>query len=223
VTDPSTYQSTFSSAVLARNPAWAQLLGLCPLLAVSTSVVNALGLALASAFVVIGSNLCISALRRLIPQEARLPCFVLIIATFTTITTLLLEAYAYALYIKIALFVQIIVTNCMILGRAETFASKQSVGRTFLDASGTALGFAVALILLGAVRELLSHGTLLAQAHLLFGPQAINWQVQVADMQPLPLAGYAPGAFLVAGLMFALANAMLSRRHKAQQQTETGL
>ena len=156
-------------------------------------------------------------------MNKRLPCFVLIIATFTTITTLLLEAYAYELYIKIALFVQIIVTNCMILGRAETFASKQSVGRTFLDASGTALGFAIALILLGAARELLGHGTLLAQAHLLFGPQAIDWQLQLADIQPLPLAGYAPGAFLVAGLMFALANAMLSKRHRSQQQTETNV
>ena len=213
--------STFSTAVIARNPAWAQLLGLCPLLAVSTSVVNALGLAFASAFVVIGSNLCISALRRIIPQEARLPCFVLIIATFTTITTLLLEAYAYELYIKIALFVQIIVTNCMILGRAETFASKQSIGRTFLDASGTALGFAIALILLGAVRELLSQGTLLTDAHLLFGTQAAAWQIGLTDIQLLPLAGYAPGAFLVAGLMFALTNAMLGRRKGATTNTHT--
>ena len=204
---------TFSSAVLARNPAWAQLLGLCPLLAVSSSLVNAMGLALASAFVVIGSNVCISALRRVIPEEARLPCFVLVIATFTTITSLLLEAYAYELYIKIALFVQIIVTNCMILGRAEAFASKQGIGRTFLDASGTAVGFAIALLSLGAVRELLSQGTLLADAELLFGATASGWQISIIEVQVLPLAAYAPGAFLVAGLMFALANAMLKSRH----------
>jgi electron transport complex protein RnfE len=213
--------ATFSTAVLARNPAWAQLLGLCPLLAVSSTVVNALGLAFASTFVVIGSNVCISALRRIIPEEARLPCFVLIIATFTTITTLVLEAFAYDLYLKIALFVQIIVTNCMILGRAEAFASKQSVGRTFLDASGTALGFAIALLALGAVRELLAQGTLLADAHLLFGPAASSWQIELTAVALLPLAAYAPGAFLVAGLMFALVNAMLGVRDTTKTQTDT--
>lgn len=212
--------STFGSAVLARNPAWAQLLGLCPLLAVSSTVVNALGLAFASAFVLIGSNVCISALRRLIPEEARLPCFVLIIATFTTITTLVLEAFAYDLYLKIALFVQIIVTNCMILGRAEAFASKQSVGRTLLDASGTALGFAIALLLLGAVRELLAHGTLLADAHLLFGPAASGWPLELSPVAVLPLAAYAPGAFVVAGLMFAFVKAMLGRANITPNDTE---
>jgi len=212
--------STFGTAVLARNPAWAQLLGLCPLLAVSSTVINALGLALASAFVVIGSNLCISALRRVIPEAARLPCFVLIIATFTTVATLVLEAYAYALYLKIALFVQIIVTNCMILGRAEAFASKQSITRTFADACGTALGFAIALLLLGAMRELLAQGTLLADAHLLFGPAAGSWQINLTSVQALPLAAYAPGAFLVAGLMFALTNAMLGKRETTTTQTD---
>jgi len=195
------------TAALQRNPAWAQLLGLCPLLAVSSTLVNAMGLAAASAFVMVGSNVCISALRRLIPEEARLACFVLIIATFTTITTLVLEAFAYELYLKIALFVQIIVTNCMILGRAEAFASKQSVGNAFLDAFGTALGFAAALLLLGAVRELLAGGTLLADAHLLFGPEAVDWQLNVSAAKLLPLAASPPGAFLIAGLLFALFNA----------------
>ena len=131
--------NTFNQAMLQRNPAWAQLLGLCPLLAVSNSVVNALGLAIASLFVVVGSNTVISLLRKIIPEIARLPCFVLIIATFTTVTSLWLEAFAFELYAKIALFVQIIVTNCMILGRAEAFASRQPVGRTILDALGTGL------------------------------------------------------------------------------------
>ena len=105
--------STFKRGVLENNPAWAQLLGLCPLLAVSNSVVNALGLAIASGFVLLGSNLTISLLRHRIPDVARLPCFVLIIATFTTITVMILEAFAFALYLRIAVFVQIIVTNCM--------------------------------------------------------------------------------------------------------------
>lgn len=201
---------TFSTAALQRNPAWAQLLGLCPLLAVSSTLINAIGLALASTFVVIGGNVCISALRRIIPDAARLPCFVLIIATFTTMTTLVLEAFAYTLYIKIALFVQIIVTNCMILGRAEVFASKQNITATFFDALGTACGFTLALVSLGVVREILAYGTLLAGAHTLFGPTANNWTIQLMDQGLLPLAAYAPGAFLVAGLLFACVRTLRS-------------
>lgn len=211
----------FSTAILSRNPAWIQLLGLCPLLAVSSTTVNALGLAAASAFVVIGSNVCISGLRRAIPAEVRLPCFVLIIATFTTVTSMLLEALAYALYLKIALFVQIIVTNCMILGRAEAFAAKQSVGRTLADASGTAIGFALALVILGIVREALAHGTILRDAELLFGASASSWQINLASSGPLPLAGYAPGAFLVAGLLFALVNACIRHVPAKQAKNQT--
>jgi len=200
----------FKNAVLERNPAWAQLLGLCPLLAVSNTMINALGLAIASTAVIVGSNTCISALRRFIPAEARLPCFVLIIATFTTVTSAWLEAYAYDLYLKIALFVQILVTICMILGRAEAFASRQNIGNTVVDAVGTALGFALALLLLGAIRELLATGTLLANADLLFGPTAVNWPIQVMQTPLLPIAATPPGAFLVAGLMFAAGNVMLN-------------
>ena len=195
--------ATFSRQVLANNPAWAQLLGLCPLLAVTSTLTNALGLAAASAFVVIGANTLISLLRKAIPEVARLPCFVLIIATFTTVAMLLLEAYAFDLYARIALFVQIIVTNCMILGRAEAFASRQPPVRAMLDAAGTALGFAIALVALGAVRELLGHGTLLADAHLLFGDLAQQWPLRLWDSAPLPLAATPPGAFLLAGLLLA--------------------
>ena len=151
--------NTFNRGVLANNPAWAQLLGLCPLLAVSNSVVNALGLALASGFVLLGSNLTISLLRHRIPDVARLPCFVLIIATFTTITVMVLEAFAFTLYLRIALFVQIIVTNCMILGRAESFASRQPVGVAVLDALGTAVGFALALLIPVSYTHLRAHET----------------------------------------------------------------
>ena len=197
-----------SNAMLTNNPAWAQLLGLCPLLAVSSTLTNALGLACASAFVVIGSNTLISILRSAIPQFARLPCFVLIIATFTTLTTMFLEAYAFDLYAKIALFVQIIVTNCMILGRAEAYASRQPVGAALLDAIGTAFGFAIALIVLGSVRELLAFGTLLRDAHLLFGEQATSWAMQLGETTLLPLAALPPGAFLTAGLLLATAQAV---------------
>lgn len=201
----------FGRAAIQNNPAWAQLLGLCPLLAVSNTVANAMGLALASAFVVIGANTSISLLRRIIPDVARLPCFVLIIASFTTITVMVLEAYAFDLYSRIALFVQIIVTNCMILGRAEVFASRQPVVRALMDALGTALGFALALLALGTVREVLGQGTLMADMDLLFGPSASGLAVTVFEVPPLSLALLPPGAFLIAGLLFALVQSVVHR------------
>ncbi len=171
----------FAQAAWRRNPAWVQLLGLCPLLAVTTTLENAAGLAVASAVVVVGSTVTVSALRTVIPDDVRLPCFMVVIATFTTLVTMLMEAFAFDLYQRVALFVQIIVTNCMILGRIEQFASRQPVGRTVVDALGTAAGFAVALLALGATRELVAMG--------------------------MPLAALPPGAFLVAGLLFGAVRA----------------
>ncbi len=197
---------TFATAAIERNPAWAQLLGLCPLLAVSNSLVNALGLALASGFVMLGSSLTISLLRRRIPGAARLPCFVLVIATFTTLSVLLLEAHAFELYLRIALFIQIIVSNCMILGRIEAFASRQPPGKAALDALGTACGFAIALIVLGGVRELLGNGTLFAGMEQLFGPAAGGWTVEVAPDGGLLVVLMPPGAFILAGLLLGVAN-----------------
>ena len=207
--------NTFNRGVLVNNPAWAQLLGLCPLLAVSNSVVNALGLALASGFVLLGSNLTISLLRHRIPDVARLSCFVLIIATFTTITVMVLEAFAFTLYLRIALFVQIIVTNCMILGRAESFASRQPVGVAVLDALGTAVGFALALLILGGVREILGYGTLLREMDLLFGETASSWIIELSSTAVVPLALFPPGAFLLAGLLFALAQGLAKSKPPA--------
>ena len=171
----------FAEAAWRRNPAWVQLLGLCPLLAVTTTLENAVGLAVASALVVVGSTVTVSALRTVIPDDVRLPCFMVVIATFTTLVTMLMEAFAFDLYQRVALFVQIIVTNCMILGRIEQFASRQPVARTLVDALGTATGFAVALLALGATRELVAMG--------------------------MPLAALPPGAFLVAGLLFGVVRA----------------
>ena len=176
----------FADAALRRNPAWAQLLGLCPLLAVSNTVANAAGLAVASAVVMTGSATLISITRRLIPDDVRLPCFVLVIATFTTLVHLALQAYAFDLHQRIALFVQIIVTNCMILGRIEQVAYKERVGRTVLDALGTSAGFAAAILTLGTVREAIALG--------------------------FPLAALPPGAFVIAGLLLAFANVIGKRR-----------
>ena len=170
----------FTEAAVQRNPAWVQLLGLCPLLAVSNTVANAAGLAVASAVVLIGSATLVSLARRLIPKDVRLPCFVLVIATFTTLVNLAMEAYAFETYQRIALFVQIIVTNCMILARIEQVASKERIGRALLDALGTSAGFAAAILALGATREFIALG--------------------------FPLAALPPGAFIVAGLLLALVN-----------------
>ena len=203
--------STFSRAAIERNPAWVQLLGLCPLLAVSNSLVNATGLALASGFVMLGSSLTISALRAWIPQVVRLPCFVLVIATFTTLSVMLLEAYAFELYLRIALFVQIIVSNCMILGRVEAFASRQGPMQAGLDALGTAAGFALALLALGGVREALGQGSLFAGMEHLFGPAVANWRIDLGGGQPLLIALLPPGAFIIAGLLLGLGNALRNR------------
>ncbi|MEZ5557174.1 MAG: electron transport complex subunit E [Pseudomonadales bacterium] len=226
--------SALRDGIGRNNPVWAQLLGLCPLLAVSSSTVSALTLALASAFVLVGANLSVSTLRRWIPDFLRLPAFMLIIATFTTCAVLLLEAWAFDLYLRIALFVQIIVTNCMILGRVERFASRQPPGLALLDALGTAGGFALALLTLGAVRELLGHGTLLADMDMLFGPTAAGWRIDLPGApEGLVLATLPPGAFIIAGLLLGLGNAIVQRmrsraapeqrsRAEARSPTEEG-
>ena len=188
VTDlaPETNLRSFAQAAIERNPAAVQLLGLCPLLAVSNTVANAAGLAVASAGVLIGSSLLAAVLRRIIPPEVRLPCYVLLIATFTTVAMLLMQAYAFELYQRIALFVQIIVTNCMILAHIERAGAESGAAggilRALVSSSGAAAGFALALLAMGAVREFLALG--------------------------FPLAAMAPGAFLVAGVLLALTRAM---------------
>ena len=138
-----------------RNVAMTQLLGLCPLLAVSYNVRNAIGLATASTFVLVSSSCLISLFRKGIPDNIRLPCFVLVIATFTTIAHMIMQAYAWDVYQQIALFVQIIITNCMILGHVESVASKNDVKTSVVTAMGTALGFSLVLIMLGGIRQLL--------------------------------------------------------------------
>lgn len=203
------------SGITRANPAWIKLLGLCPLLAVSNSLANALGLALASTLVLVGSNVTVAALRAFIPSFARLPVFMLIIASFTTCAVLLLEAYAFGLYAKIALFVQIIVTNCMILARVEQFASQQAVHWALLDALATALGFALALIGLGLVRELLATGSIGGGLDSLFGPMAASWQLKLLpDGAQFPIAALPPGAFIVAGLMLGIGTALQQRLSK---------
>jgi electron transport complex protein RnfE len=195
------------------NPAWTALLGLCPLLAVSTSVVNALTLAIATTGVLLGSSIAIATLRHRIPDFARLPAFVLIIATWTTCAVMLLEAYAYAVYGSIALFVQIIVTNCIILARAEAFASRVPPLAAARDALTVAVGFAAALLILGAVREIIGNASLFSGMEQLFGPAAADWEITLPGVDSgLLIVVLPPGAFLTAGLLVALGRTLAARR-----------
>jgi electron transport complex protein RnfE len=188
------------------------LLGLCPLLAVSGTVTNALGLGLATTGVLAISNLSVSLSRGLLRREIRIPAFVLIIASAVTATELLMRAYWTELYAVLGIFIPLIVTNCAIIGRAEAFASRQPPLPALIDGIATGLGFCLTLVLLGAFRELLSQGTLLADAHLLFGEWGRSLTLTVIPEHPgFLLALLPPGAFIALGLLVAVRNAWQQR------------
>jgi len=189
------------------NPALVQLLGLCPLLAVSGSVVNALGMGLATAIVLMGTNTLVSLVRNVVPDTIRLPAFVLIIAGAVTLVELLMQAFAYELYEVLGIFLPLITTNCVVLGRAEAFASKNPVPLAALEGLMMGLGFTAVLVVLGALRELLGNGTLFADMQLLFGPAAAGWEIRpFGEQRQFLLAVLPPGAFLFTGLLIALKN-----------------
>lgn len=196
----------------SNNPALVQLLGLCPLLAVSTSVVNALGLALATLMVMVAASTTISLIRHQVPSAVRLPAFVMVIAAFVTCAELLMAAYAYPLYQVLGIFIPLIVTNCAILGRADAFASRQPVLPAAIDGFMMGLGFGAVLILLGALRELLGQGTLFSDMALLFGSAASGWQLTIADDYQFLFFVLPPGAFFVAGMLIALKNVLDQRQ-----------
>lgn len=207
------------------NPALVQLLGLCPLLAVSGTVVNALGLGLATLFVLTSSNLAVSLIRNLVDDTVRLPAFVMIIASLTTATELLIQAMAYELYQILGIFIPLIVTNCAILGRAEGFARKNPVLPSVVDGLMMGLGFMSVLVLLGGMRELLGQGTLFRSMDLLFGPTAQDWMIVVIpEYRQFLFAVLPPGAFVALGLLVALKNAIDSaiEARKAPKEIVTG-
>lgn len=203
------------------NPALVQLLGLCPLLAVTGTVVNALGLGLATLLVLVGSNVIVSLIRQHVNDAVRLPIFVIIIASFVTCTELLMKAFNFELYQILGIFIPLIVTNCAILGRAEAFASKNSVGMAALDGIMMGLGFLFVLLALGIIRELLGQGTLFMDMHLLFGPIASDWTIRpFGDSYSFLAIILPPGAFLVMGFIIAFKNQVddiLKRRADAQK------
>ena len=189
------------------NQALVALLGLCPLLAVSNTVINSLGLGIATTLTLILSNGLVSSLRGYILAEIRLPLFVLMIAGIVTIIELLMNAWFYELYKTLGIFIPLIVTNCAIIGRSEVFASKNRIIPSLLDGLAMGLGFSFALLLLGAIREVAGAGTLFSQADLLFGEAAKNWQINVLhDYSGMLLALLPPGAFIALGLLIAAKN-----------------
>jgi len=176
------------------NPTFRLVLGLCPVLAVTTSVANGIGMGLATTFVLVCSNIVISSLRNAIPKKVRIPAFIVAISTFVTIVELVMNGYFHPLYKALGLFIPLIVVNCIILGRAEAFASKNSIGLSMLDGLGMGVGFTLALIVVGGIRELLGNGTILGFG--VFG-QGYN---------PLLLMVLPPGAFVLLGLLLGVMN-----------------
>ena len=203
------------------NPALVQLLGLCPLLAVTGSVVNAMGLGLATMMVLVGSNFSVSLIRNHVPDAVRLPAFVMIIASFVTVAELIMQAFTYELYEVLGIFIPLIVTNCVILGRADSFACKNPLIPSVLDGFMMALGFALVLIVLGAMREVLGQGVIFSDMQLLFGPAAASWKIElVKDYPDFLFAILPPGAFMAMGILIALKNVIddqLKQRAEAQK------
>ncbi|ADN76443.1 electron transport complex, RnfABCDGE type, E subunit [Ferrimonas balearica DSM 9799] len=191
------------------NPGIVQLLGLCPLLAVTNTLTNAMGLGLATLVVLVSSNVLVSLLRKGIPNEIRIPVYVMIIAALVTCVQLLVNAYAYGLYLSLGIFLPLIVTNCVIIGRAEAFASKNPVGAAALDGLMMGTGFMLVLMILGGTRELIGQGTLFDGADQLLGDWASVLRIQVMHLDsPFLLALLPPGAFIAMGLLIALKNVL---------------
>ncbi len=207
-----TYGQIAADGLWHNNAAFVQILGLCPLLAVTATVVNGLGLGIATTLVLIASNVTVSLIRNLVRPEVRIPVFVLVIASFVTAVELAMNAWFHDLYLILGIFIPLIVTNCSILGRAEAFASKNNVARAFTDGLTMGVGFTVALVLLGGMRELSGSGTLFAQAHLMFGEGARALTLTlIEDYRGFLLAILPPGAFIGLGLLIALKNVIDAR------------
>lgn len=184
---------TLTNGILKENPTFALVLGMCPTLATTTSAVNGMSMGLATLFVLVCSNVVISLLKNLIPDKVRIPAFIVVIATFVTMVQLVMQAYLPAIYDVLGLFIPLIVVNCIVLGRAEAFAAKNSVGLSALDGLGMGLGFTLSLTVLGVIREFLGAGTV-------FGFQLYNSQFAAL------IFVLAPGAFIALAYMMAAVN-----------------
>ncbi|MFO8059244.1 MAG: electron transport complex subunit E [Bacillota bacterium] len=201
----------FSQGILKNNAILRLVLGMCPALAVTTAAVNGLGMGLASTAVLVMSNFIISILRNLIPEKIRIPCFIVVIASFVTIVDLIMEAFVPQLHQALGIFIPLIVVNCLILGRAEAFASRNPVVNSIADGLGMGLGFTLSLTVLASVREILGAGTVFGLAVL--GP----------TFQPALLMIMPPGAFLTLGLMVGFINWWDARREKMKEDARKGV
>lgn len=211
------YSQIIRDGLWKNNPALVQLLGLCPLLAVSNTVINALGLGLATTLTLVASNGIVSLLRKQIPADARLPVFVMIIASIVTVIELSMNAWFHELYLILGIFIPLIVTNCAITGRAEAFASRNPVSPAILDGLMMGIGFTAVLVLLGGMRELIGQGTLFSEAYLMFGESARGFTIVVIeDYRGFLVALLPPGAFIGLGLIVALKNVVDARQTTRQ-------
>lgn len=214
------YSTLSKNGLWNNNVALVQLLGLCPLLAVTGTVINGLGLGLATLLTLVLSNTAVSIIRHWVRPEVRVPVFVMIIASIVTTIELSMNAWFYDLYKVLGIFIPLIVTNCSILARAEAYASKNRVLPSATDGFMMGAGFMLVLVFLGAMRELIGRGTLLADAHLMFGEAARNWTiVLVDDYSGFLLAILPPGAFLGLGLIIAVKNLIDRNSERRQRQT----
>ncbi|MEG1942436.1 MAG: electron transport complex subunit E [Angelakisella sp.] len=196
------------NGIIKENPVLVLVLGTCPTLATSTSFLNGLGMGVAATFVLVCSNIAISALKKIIPDNVRIPCYVVVIAGFVSVVEMLMKAYVPELYNTLGIFIPLIVVNCIILGRAEMFANKNGVLDSALDGIGMGLGFTLALGCMGFIREILGSGTL------------AGIQILPAAMDPIMIMKMAPGGFLTFGLLIALVNKLT--KGKAIKKKEMG-
>lgn len=194
--------SILKNGLLFENPTFVQLLGMCPTLAVTTTLKNGLGMGLSATVVLMMSNILVSLLRKIIPDKVRIAAYVVIIATFVTIVQMVLEAFVPSLYASLGIFIPLIVVNCIILARAEAFASKNTVGKSALDGIGMGLGFTGALCIISTVRELIGQGAI--------------WGVQIlgGPVQPAAIIGMPPGGFIVLGILIALINFIATKKQE---------
>jgi electron transport complex protein RnfE len=210
------YSHILKEGLWTNNPGLVQLLGLCPLLAVTTTVINGLGLGLATTLTLVASNVIVSLIRKLVRPEVRIPVFVLVIASIVTVIELAMNAWLHDLYLILGIFIPLIVTNCAIIGRAESFASRHTVDRALLDGLAMGIGFTLVLVALGGLRELIGQGTLLAQAHLMFGEVGRHLTLTlIDDYRGFLLAILPPGAFIGLGFLIAGMNIINARREKS--------
>ena len=215
------YSEIIKNGLWNNNPGLVQLLGLCPLLAVTATFINGLGLGLATTFVLIGSNLSVSMIRKIVRPQVRIPVFVIIIASLVTAVELTMNAFFHDLYRVLGIFIPLIVTNCAIIGRAEAFASKHSPPRALLDGLMMGMGFTLVLVTLGGMREIIGRGTLFAHAHMMFGEAArgLEFQPFGEAYSGFLLAVLPPGAFIGLGLLIALKNAIDARLDERKVQS----